>query len=84
MTVIELWRVLDDHPAAPGHLVRQTIGDARCVTACGWATRAPGQFIDRAELFARHRFGCRFCMRAAKWSDSVMAQARTSNMGGRS
>jgi len=71
----ELWRVLDDHPAAPGHLVR-----VPGVTACGWRC-SDGKLISRAELYT-HRFACTNCMRHAKRS-VVIGNTVRDNRGGR-
>ncbi len=74
----ELWRVLDDHPASPAHLVALTNG--RTVTACGWRSTA-GKFIDRAEMLTHH-FACTNCLRHAKRSVLIGADVRD-NRGGR-
>lgn len=74
----ELWRVLDDHPAAPAHLV--TLPNGPTVTACGWRC-SPGKLITRAEMFT-HRFACTNCMRHAKRQRAIGAEVRD-NRGGR-
>lgn len=74
----ELWRVLDDHPAAPAHLVASHGGSVK--TACGWRC-SPGMFISRADLMAR-KFACTNCMRHAKRQLFIGAEVRD-NRGGR-
>lgn len=73
----ELWRVLDDHPSSPAHLVARP---DPLRTACGWAC-STGKRIDRAEMFT-HRFACTNCMRHAKRSVLIGEQVRD-NRGGR-
>lgn len=72
----ELWRVLDDHPAAPAHLSAY-----QGVTACGWRC-SPGKLITRTEMLTVHRFACGACLRHAKRQLVIGAVVRD-NRGGR-
>jgi hypothetical protein len=78
----ELWRVLDDHPAAPAHLVRRRDESSNTVvTACGWQPKFTGMLISREQLLAKSLFGCTCCLRHAKRSVLIAEQVHDSRGG---
>ena len=65
MSVLEWWRVADDSPISPAHLVIYQREGVRA-TACNWVPNRPGILRTRAEMLAGHRFACSKCLRSVR------------------
>jgi hypothetical protein len=62
---VETWRVAELTPSNPAHLIAYDRQGVKA-TACHWVLPAYGLLLTRAQMLANCRFGCRFCLRAAK------------------